>query len=298
VARASITPSRAWTTPPAFRAALTRFPTWDADWTADLTTVRVRDLGDIRGDESDPTPAAAHERLEMALLNLEEPVVVVVGGDNSLTRPALLGLSGGHLDSEWGLLTLDAHHDVRPATDGPRNGTVVRDLVEAGLPGARVAQVGIHGQGNAREHAVWAADTGIHVYSAARVRREGIVAVIGAALTALTAAGAERIYADLDLDLLDRAHAPACPASLPGGLLPVDLLEAAALLGRDPRVAAIDLVEVDAAADVNGITVRCLTAAFLAFCAGYANRPGRPPAPPPEESEEDDENAEEEDEET
>ena len=279
IARASITPSRAWATPAAFRAGLTRFATWDADWAADLTDLRVRDLGDIRGDEADADARAAHERLEMAMLNLEEPVVAIIGGDNSLTRPALLGLSGGHLDSGWGLLTLDAHHDVRPAVAGPRNGTPVRDLIEAGLPGTRVAQVGVHGQGNSRDHAQWAGDAGIRVYSAARVRREGIVAVISDALAQLAAAGAERIYADIDLDVLDRAFAPACPASLAGGLLPVDLLEAAAMLGRDPRVHAVDLVEVDATADLNGITVRCLAATFLAFCAGLVNRIGRPPAP-------------------
>lgn len=286
LARASISPSRAWATPAAFRAALTRFPTWDADWAADLTTLRVRDLGDIRSDEAEPDATAGHERLEMATLNIEEPVVAVIGGDNSLTRPALLGLSGGHLASGWGLITLDAHHDVRPAAPGPRNGSPVRDLIEAGLPGTRVTQVGIHGQANAREHAEWAAEAGIRVYSAARVRREGIVAVMSDALAQLIAAGAERVYADLDLDVLDRAHAPACPASMPGGLLPVDLLEAAAMLGREPRVRAVDLVEVDATADVSGVTVRCLASVLLAFCAGLVNRIGRPPASTLEDDEE------------
>jgi len=72
--------------------------------------------------------------------------------------------------------------------------------------------------------------------------------------------------------VLDRAFAPACPASMPGGLAPSHLQEAAFLLGRDPRVEAVDLVEVDAEADVGGITVRTMASVFLAFCAGCAER--------------------------
>jgi arginase family enzyme len=34
----------------------------------------------------------------------------------------------------------------------------------------------------------------------------------------------------------------------------------------------MDLVEVDAAADVNGITVRLMASVFLSFCAGLAHR--------------------------
>ena len=40
-----------------------------------------------------------------------------------------------------GLLTLDAHHDVRGFHAGATNGTPVRGLIEDGLP--YVAQVGI-----------------------------------------------------------------------------------------------------------------------------------------------------------
>jgi len=80
------------------------------------------------------------------------------------------------------------------------------------------------------------------------------------------------IYADIDIDVLDRAFAPACPASLPGGLRPPDVLEAAYILGADPAVRAVDFVEVDAAADVAGITLRVTAAVFLAFCAGLTKR--------------------------
>jgi formiminoglutamase len=274
VARASISPSQAQLTPAAFRAALTRFSTHDGDHGIDLEQLAVLDLGDIEGDAGDPGAAAAHARLEAAVADAgrRAPVVAVIGGDNSLTRPAMCGLAGGALGEDWGLLTLDAHHDVRPPVDGPRNGTPVRELIELGLPGERVAQVGIHGFANAGDHVHWARSRGVHVRRAAEVRSVGMPRLLDEVLAVLERHGVRRLYVDLDLDVLDRAFAPACPASMPGGLAPHHLQEAAHLLGADPRVAAVDLTEVDAAADLAGTTVRCMASVFLAFCGGMVQR--------------------------
>jgi len=260
LARASISPSQAQLTPAAFRAALTRFSTHDGDHGTDLETLAVVDLGDVEGDAGDADAVAAHARLESAVAGagLRAAVVAVIGGDNSLTRPAMCGLAGGALADDWGLLTFDAHHDVRPPLDGPRNGTPVRDLIELGLPGERVAQIGIHGFANAGDHARWARDRGVHVRRAAEVRASGMPRLLDEVLDALERHGVRRLYVDIDMDVLDRAFAPACPASMPGGLAPHHLQEAAHLLGADPRVRAVDLTEVDAAADVAGGTVRCM----------------------------------------
>jgi formiminoglutamase len=182
------------------------------------------------------------------------------------------GVMANPPDAAWGLLTLDAHHDCRPFDEGSRNGTPVRELIAAGLPGSRVAQIGIHPLGNAREHADWARAQGIHIFPLGAVRERGMDAVVAAALSALASAGVEQVYVDFDIDVVDRAFAPACPASLPGGLRPEDLLRAAFLLGAEPRVAAADIAEVDASADVNGMTVRLAAATFLNFSAGLASR--------------------------
>ncbi len=276
ISRASISPSQAWSTPPAFREALARFPTWDASARADIAGLAVRDAGDVEGDRHDPDASTAHRRIEEAVAQLGgaavDGLVVVIGGDNSLTRPAFLGISRRRSQMEWGLLTLDAHHDCRPVTSGSANGTPVRELIEGGLPGNRVAQVGIHPLGNAAEHARWALEQGVNVHDVDEVRRYGVEAVVEDALRELRRNGAQALYVDLDIDVVDRAFAPACPASLPGGLFPADLLEAARVIGRQPDVAIADLCEVDAEADVAGITVRLMAATFTALCAGMALR--------------------------
>lgn len=274
ISRASISPSQAWSTPPAFREALARFPTWHAGAALDVAELAARDAGDIEGDRYDPDASAAHGRIEAAVQTAAsgDGLVAVIGGDNSLTRPAFAAMARVRPDRRWALLTLDAHHDCRPVVNGSANGTPVRELIDAGLPGNRVAQVGIHPLGNARDQAEWAHDQGIHVHGVAEVRERGIEAVTVGALAQLRDCGADAIYVDLDIDVVDRGFAPACPASLPGGLWPDDLLSAALLLGAAAEVEAVDLCEVDALADVAGITVRLMAASFTALCAGVCRR--------------------------
>ncbi|HEY8672874.1 MAG TPA: arginase family protein [Candidatus Dormibacteraeota bacterium] len=274
ISKASISPVQSWTTPSAFREALVRFPTWDAEHGIDIAELEARNLGDVIGDRDDVDARAAHDRIRVAseAAALTGAVVVIVGGDNSLTRPAMHGVMAAKPDAGWGLLTLDAHHDCRPATAGSRNGTPVRELIEAGLPGDRVVQIGIHPLGNAREHADWARAQGVHVFPLDAVRKDGIDAVVGSALSLLRDRELECLYVDFDIDVVDRAFAPACPASLPGGMAPHDLLHAAFLLGAASEVCAADLCEVDANADVNGITVRLAAATFVSFCSGVASR--------------------------
>lgn len=275
ISRASISPSEAWSTPPAFRQALARFHTWDAAHSLDLSTVSARDLGDTVGDQEDRDANAAHQRIREAMVDASSvaSLVVVIGGDNSLTRPAMHGMMQS-VQGEWGLLTFDAHHDCRPAEGGSRNGTPVRELIESGLPGDRVAQVGIHPFGNAAEQARWAMEQGVHAYGLDEIRRSGITTVVGLALDTLRRAGATSLYVDIDVDVVDRAFAPACPASLPGGLTPYELLRGVERAASDDRVRALDITEVDANADVSEVTVRLAAAAFLTVVSAVTQRRG------------------------
>ena len=68
-------------------------------------------------------------------------LTLLVGGNNAVTRPGVLGL-GVPLE-KVGLITLDAHFDMRDSTQGLSNGNPVRALIEDGLPGENIAQVGL-----------------------------------------------------------------------------------------------------------------------------------------------------------
>jgi len=265
--RTSLSPTRADRTPGAVRAALARYSTYAATRNVDLAELTPKDHGDVADPDSDEpaTMAAAAGAANRSRL------LVACGGDNSITYAVARGVFGERLRGA-GLVTLDAHHDIR---EGVSNGSPVRRLVEAGLDPTRIAQVGISDWANSGSYAQEASDWGITVIGRREVARRGIADCMHEALD-IAGSGAAEVYVDLDVDVCDRAVAPACPASVPGGLSAGELLDAAYLAGRDPRVRALDITEVDADADApDGRTVRLAALCVLEAAAGLVARSAR-----------------------
>lgn len=262
--RTSISPSGASATPAAVRDALRRFSTYHAGLDVDLEHVSVTDHGDL--------PVASCGTADyldrVSLRDISADLVVVLGGDNAVTRPAMRTLVPL---TTSGLLTLDAHHDVRGFHAGPTNGTPVRGLVEDGLPGSHVVQVGIGTLTNSRAYRDWCEDRGITLVGVDSCRGQ-VGAVVRAQLDRL-ATFTTAVYVDLDLDVVDASFVPGCPGARPGGLQPWELLEAAVEAGRHPVVRAVDVVEVDATRDPSGVTVGLAAQCLLSVAAGLAARP-------------------------
>jgi formimidoylglutamase len=271
LSRTSISPSGAHETPAAVRAALRRFATYHAGLDVDLLdAVTVRDFGDLPVSELAGEEALAAVDAGLAALDLSSyELVVLLGGDNAITRPALRTLLP-NLD-QVGLLTLDAHHDVRGFHAGPTNGTPVRGLLDDGLSGMNVVQVGIGDLTNSRAYRRCCDEHGVRIVSAREARAGGVGEVVRRELDAL-AARCDAVYVDLDVDVVDAAFVPGCPGARPGGLLPTELLDAAIEAGRHPCVRAVDIVEVDSTADPTGSTVDLAAMCLLSVVAGLAAR--------------------------
>ncbi|MGN6475445.1 MAG: arginase family protein [Mycobacteriales bacterium] len=264
----SISTTGAHATPAAVRRALGRLSTWSASRRLELAELVVPwDRGDV-DDPDDEVEGEWRVRTAVETVASKARLVVLVGGDNSLTYPAMAGLFGDGL-RHAGLVTLDAHHDFR---EGRSNGTPVRDLIAAGLPGEHVVQVGIADWANSHSYATEAHARGVTVIGRGEVAERGITDCMREALD-IAAAGNGGLYVDLDMDVCDRAVAPACPASLPGGLSAAEILRAAFLAGVDPRVRAVDITEVDATRDsADERTVRLAAMCLLEIAAGLAMR--------------------------
>ena len=268
LSRTSISASGASETPAAVRAALRRFATFHAGLDVDLESVSVHDVGDLDVGELSGDEALAAVDAGLASLPSYE-LLVLLGGDNAITRPAMRTLLPDL--SHAGLLTLDAHHDVRGFHDGPTNGTPVRGLIEDGLPGTSVVQVGIGNLTNSRAYRTWCLQHGIELHGVAAAQAEGVRTLVRRSLDRLAESGTA-LYVDLDVDVVDRAFVPGCPGARPGGLLPGELLKAAEEAGRHPAVRAVDIVEVDATADPTGVTVDLAAMCLLSVAAGFATR--------------------------
>ena len=230
--------------------------------------------------------ARDHGDLDVAALSAEEsfvPVrdgiaaalqganaVLILGGDNSITRPGVHALG---LDMKrCGLLTFDAHFDLRDLDAGLTNGNPVRALLADGLPGENIYQLGLQSFSNSRAYAELARAEGISFCTVDDLNRDGFDESIRVALDQISRR-CDAIYVDFDIDVLDRAYAPACPGARPGGITPNQLFSAARECGAHAKVRAADFVEVDPEQDVANATVYATCKCMLAFASGVARRP-------------------------
>ena len=262
----SITPTGAHTTPAAIRAALLRYSTYSAHHGVDVAILRALDFGDVPS----PDGPDGEERVAEAAAHAADSceLLVALGGDNSITYSAMRGAFSAGLGG-CGLVTVDAHHDLR---DGVNNGSPVRRLVESGLAGENVVQIGIADFANSAAYASRARELGITVTSRGAMRDGSLTGIVGAALDVAGAGGGD-IYVDLDVDVCDRSVVPGCPSAAPGGISADELRQIAFICARDPRVRVIDITEIDAAADsVDGRTVRLATLLVLEAAAGLCAR--------------------------
>jgi formimidoylglutamase len=265
----SITPGRCDLAPAAIRQALDRYSLYDPDAGLDLAKLALSDNGDVIlfGASTEEAFFRIVQGIKKAAANTF--AVAIFGGDNAVTYPGMHALNLPF--ARCGLLTFDAHHDVRDLEGGLTDGNPIRALLRAGLPGGNIIQIGIQPFTNSPAYAQVAREAGITVVTADEVYAGGVDAAVSGALE-LLAAKTDAIYVDLDMDVLDRAFAPACAGSRPGGLQPWMLRRAARLCGAHPSVRIIDVVEIDPTKDVADCTVLAAASFFLAFASGLAAR--------------------------
>jgi arginase family enzyme len=264
--KTSISKSGAHKTPAAIRKALLRYSTYNATRRVDIATLKVKDHGDVKSPDSLEGEQRTSSLAATASANT--PLTIALGGDNSITFAVARGVFGADL-ANAGLITLDAHHDLR---DGISNGSPVRRLIEAGLNPKRIVQIGIADFSNSAAYAQRAQDLGIHVVPRSELRKRSIESIWAEAIS-IAGAGGGGIHVDFDMDVCDRSVVPACPAAAPGGISADELRQFAYLAGYSSLVKSLDITEVDATADApDGRTVRLSALVLLEAAAGLASR--------------------------
>ncbi|MGE3396796.1 MAG: arginase family protein [Sphingomonas sp.] len=263
----SVTPGRCDLAPATVRKALRRFSTYDLTHEAELS-VPIRDLGDIPVQGATPEDGFVPIRDAVTAAVAAHDLVILIGGNNAVTRPAAHGL-GLPLD-QIGLITLDAHFDMRETEQGPRNGNPVRCLLEDGLPGRNICQIGLAPFANTRKMHQDAMAAGIGVFDLEFVLTEGIEAAIDEALERLS--HVEALLIDFDIDVIDRGQFPGAPGARPGGLPVWDFFRAARRLGEEARVRAVDLTEFDPGLDTTDLGGLTAARWLCEILAGYEAR--------------------------
>jgi arginase family enzyme len=267
LAAGSVTPGGCDRGPKLLRETLKRISRYDVEIGRSVFTP-VLDRGDVElGGES---VEDAFEPIREAVANSfsSHALTLLAGGNNAITRPAVHGL--GHPLAKVGLITLDAHFDMRELDDGLSNGNPVRALMEDGLPGKNIAQIGLASFANTAKMHRDALAAGNLVVSIEEVRRDGIRRAVEEAIDHTR--HCDMLVIDCDIDVIDRAQMPGAPGARPGGMHVVDFFWAVRSLASHHRTRLIDLTEWDPSLDETDLSA--LTAArWMVECiAGFESR--------------------------
>jgi formiminoglutamase len=259
LSKPSISHSGASFAPDAIRRCLNSFTTYNIERGTDLAKDKktIIDFGDIT---MHPTSIEdCHQRIYESVKEVKQtnaaPFTIILGGDHSITTSTVKAIK--ETKGTVGIIQFDAHHDLRNTEDGgPTNGTPFRRLIEEGhLKGEHLIQIGIRNYANAKAYHDYAIEQGVTVYTMKDVRQQPMTELINNALNQLQDK-VDTIYLSVDMDVLDQAYAPGCPAIGPGGMHPDTLTQAIETALQHPKVHTMDIVEIDPTLDTRDMTSR------------------------------------------
>ena len=267
LAAGSVTPGSCDLAPALLRQTLRRIGRYDIETAREIST-HVADRGDVEIAGMTIEQATGPIRDAVQFSAALHELTLLVGGNNAVTRPGVLGL--GLPLEKVGLITLDAHFDMRDTNAGLSNGNPVRALIDDGLPGANIAQVGLAAFANSRRMHEDAAAAGNLVITIGETNLNGIARAIERALSHVDQC--EAIVVDCDIDVIDRSQLPGAPGARPGGMAATDFFKAVRYLASDRRVRVIDLTEWDPPLDPTDLSA-LVAARWVAEClSGYEMR--------------------------
>lgn len=226
--------------------------------------VQVADVGDIAIDAFDLKRSVELIEAGLSRIVAAGAVPLTLGGDHTLTLPALRAIAKVH--GPVGLVHVDAHADVNEHMFGERiaHGTTFRRAVEEGLIDcSRAVQIGLRGTGYADDDFEWPRQQGFRVVQAEECWHRSLSPLMAEVRDLVgTGPGAKPTYLTYDIDSLDPAYAPGTGTLEIGGLTTLQALEIIRGLAGANLVGG-DLVEVSPPYDQAGTTA--LVAANLLY---------------------------------
>jgi formiminoglutamase len=269
LSKPSISHSGACFAPGAIRNMLGAYSTYAIEQEYDMKDLVLHDCGDIEMHVTDIKECHSRIKATIEELTKQHPdmLPIILGGDHSTSFPSISGFAKAK--GTVGAIQFDAHHDLRNLEDGgPSNGTPFRSLLENGvIQGEHLIQIGIRNFSNAKGYHDYAKQYGVTVYTMRDVRTRKISDIIQESIAHLQGK-VDTIYVSVDMDVLDQVFAPGCPAIGPGGMDSSTLLEAVYLLGKEPLVKGLDIVEIDPTLDFRDMTSRVAAHVIMEFLLG------------------------------
>lgn len=219
---------------------------------------RLVDAGDV--DVLRSQPAATLDAVERSVADLLGAAAfpVLIGGDHSVTGPAIRAHAAL---GPVGVLQLDAHLDFADTIMGSTDTSSSPMRRAAETPGVgRILQVGIRGPRTAETAYREAVARGNLVLTREQMRtranRDTLIEAV---------ADLERCYVTLDMDAFDPAVAPGVSSPEPGGFDYPEIRRLLQEVASATRIVGFDVMEVNPMVDASGATAYLAAVAALEF---------------------------------
>lgn len=231
------------------------------------------DVGDVNIYPGDVQRTTQSIRDAVFAVKSKGAFPIVLGGDHYITYPSFKGFAEAVYKrgeaSKIGYIHFDAHLDAtdsNPIWGKYFHGTLVRRIAEMDIINPKnMVFVGIS-EFPRKECWDFLKNNGAHVFTMSDVKSKGIEEVTRQA-GELAGENCDLIYITIDIDVCDVVFAPGTGANTIGGLSHVELLKAVDIVKDQPKVGALDVVEVAPRLDPKGITQDLAASLILSFVA-------------------------------
>ena len=259
--------------PRGIRVASTRFSykrggTYDPErdmMYLDTDKWRIVDCGDVDYVPGDIDTTFANLTEAVRLFCAQGVMPVILGGDHSITYPAVLGMEAA---GPFHIIHIDAHLDWTASVAGQTrsNGSPMRNCSKLPYVG-KIIHLGIRGIGSSGpSDFADARANGDMIYSVRQTRATGIDRILE------VLPEGDKVYVTIDIDGMDAATAPATGSPMFGGFLydeTVDMFEA---IAKHNKVVGFDMVEVAPPYDDPAGTTCYLAARLVSDLLGFVTK--------------------------
>ena len=246
--------------------------TYEPGLDVDLAVSRgIADVGDV--DVLHTSVEGTWDRVSAvveALVRTGTPLVCV-GGDHGLAFPILRGVSQALPGKRIGVISVDAHFDVRITHHGEASsGVPFRWIMERHpetFSGRNLVEFGLAGWLNTKIYHDYLVEQGARLITLREIRRRDWDTVVQEAFDH-AADGADAIWMTFDIDAIEGATAGATNVPAIGGLSPFQAQDLVHAFGQHPKAVGFDVMEVSPPLNPTGLTERQAASLILDFAAG------------------------------
>jgi agmatinase len=199
---------------------------------------------------------------------------IILGGDHSITDPAIRGMQERLLGARFGLIVFDAHLDSREPIPGKEHSGHWMKTLEGTFDHRHSVQLGISAPIYGPAYMTAAEAQGVMVKTIYEIRRAGWRETLSQAI-AHASEGMDGVYVSVDIDAIDQAFAPGTSVPNPCGLLAHEVVDSVYEIARATPVVALDITEVAPPLDPSGGTAQVAAHIVMSFMAGVTQREAR-----------------------